>query len=227
MSSRALLDSNREPYDLKEFATRVPPTTPIGVYTNKEAESINDLKLAAHGQPIVHCWAKHFSTKSTRQGASQRSCLESKENLKLERLVKLSIGAPVMLLGNLATELGLVNGSIGTVYDILYNVHANEGTINPQATLTQACNAHPMLAIPIVLVQFPSYKGESFLPYVPHVVPILTTKETNSTNSWVRQQLSLRAAYAMTIHKLQGMTLSALALDLSNASQRGLAYVGI
>ena len=69
---------------------------------------------------------------------SQASCLNG-EDMKLDLVVELSISTPVMLIDNVATELGLVNGSVGIVHDIMYNVSGRDGVVNPQATREEAC----------------------------------------------------------------------------------------
>ena len=139
--------------------------------------------------------------------------------------MELSISASVMLIDNVATELGLVNGLVGIVHDIMYNVSGRNGVINLQAIREEACEV--LLAIPIVLVKFLSYTGQSFIFGVDHIVPIRYIKESNDTNTFFRLQLPLRLAYAMTIHKCQEMTLPSLALDLSSAHARRLSYVAI
>jgi hypothetical protein len=135
LNSCALLAPGGKPYELGKFAHKVPMGTPIGVFTNL---NINNSKLLMHRAPIVTCLARHTFT-NTNSACSQRACLNSSENLKLEPVVCLSIDAPVMLLGNLATELGLVNGFVGTVYNILYNTHSTDKMINPSNSQRSMC----------------------------------------------------------------------------------------
>ena len=223
LNSRVLWNTTGCEFSLPSFASKIPPLTPIAVFTNAAVDIINNNRLKAHNMPIVNSWAKHTFT--ARNGVrSQVSCLNANA-MKLDALVQLSIAAPVMLIDNIATELGLVNGSIGIIHDIMYDTSGQDGIVNPQANREEACESQ--LAIPIVLVKFPSYTGQSFITGVDHIVPIHYVKENNETNTFFRLQLPLRLAYAMTIHKCQGMTLSSLALDLSNATARGLSYVGI
>lgn len=231
LNTRVLSNPRGEPYDLIQFADRIPVGVPVAAFTNGEVESINTHKLIASGNPIVNCWARHHFSSKSGQKLNNASCLTSStHNLKLtlEACVSISVGSPVMLIKNLATELGLVNGSIGIVFDIMYDTTLRDGPINPQASLEDACAANPMLAQPVVLVRFPTYRGASFITTEEKIVPICPVQETTKNGaSWSRAQLPLRVAYAMTIHKVQGMTLPGIALDLSRAKQRGLAYVGI
>jgi len=82
-----------------------------------------------------------------------------------------------------------------------------------------------MLALPILLVKFTSYRGESFLADEPNIVPIVPFVDTGK--GYIRYQLPVRAAYAMMLHKVQEMTLSSLVLDFSQSREREVAYVGI
>lgn len=229
LNSRALTQANGDPYSLQDFSDRLPLSTPVGVYSNKEVATINDHRLSHQPNPLVNCWAKH-SWPPSGDRMTNAKCLNHKKSLSmpLDPCVTIAVGAPVMLLKNLVVELGLVNGSIGTVYDIMYNT-VDDGPINPQATKAQAAESRPMLAQPIVLVKFTGYRGDTFVPGEEKIVPIqaIDYRCTDDGNSFTRWQLPLRLAYSITIHKLQGMTLDTIALDLSSAKGRGLAYVGI
>ena len=116
----------------------------------------------------------------------------------LQRKVYLGINARVMLTSNVWTEKGLVNGAIGVVKAICF-----EGDQVPPAM--PAC----------VIVQFPQYEGPSFEPdrYGPHCVPITPLESSWSQKAkggfaWCsRTQLPLKLAWAITIHKSQGLTI--------------------
>lgn len=118
----------------------------------------------------------------------------------LQRKVYLGIGARVMLTSNLWTTKGLVNGSVGNVKAICFG-----GTDAPPSM--PAC----------VVVHFPQYEGPSFREdlYGPRCVPI-TPLETQwfardqkakSPAQCTRIQLPLKLAWAITIHKSQGLTI--------------------
>ena len=113
-----------------------------------------------------------------------------------------AIGAEVMLTANLWTEAGLVNGSCGIIDNI----------IKPEDDRI----AH------IVMVNFLGYRGPSLSPSRLNVVPVTQIRTTNSN----RFPLSL--AWAITIHKSQGMTLDRITVDLGcNKFASGLTFVAL
>ena len=112
--------------------------------------------------------------------------------------ILISKGAKVMLTMNLWPSVGLCNGSTGTIIDIIYVEN----------------HAPPDLPI-AVLVKFDYYSGPSFAN-MPSCVPVpLMTATVNIENSLLEsQQLPLTLAWALTIHKSQGMTLEKAWIDI-------------
>ena len=125
----------------------------------------------------------------------------------------LGTGATVMLTANLAVQLGLVNGARGTVVAVVYA----PGTAPP--------------ALPVsVVVRFEGYTGPSLAAW-PGCVPIAPLKRTwtdhDGTTRW-RLQVPLVLAWAVTIHKSQGMSLDGAALDAGEKEfAAGLTFVGV
>jgi ATP-dependent DNA helicase PIF1 len=110
-------------------------------------------------------------------------------------------GAQVMLLKNLDTEGGLTNGTRGVV-DCM--VETEEEGLVPR-------------------VLFETKNG---------LCSKVMTKETFSLESFgkvvaSRSQYPLRLAYAITIHKCQGMTLNKVELSLGNVFEYGQSYVAL
>ena len=94
------------------------------------------------------------------------------------------------------TEQGLVNGSMGTIAAILYR-----------------SGGPPDLPIAVV-VRFdkyngPTWGGERCVP----IAPISRLWKTGN-REMSRQQLPLKLAWAITVHKLQGLTLDRAVIDL-------------
>lgn len=121
-----------------------------------------------------------------------------------------------MLTENLWTKQGLVNGALGTVYDISWDADKDPSTQPPDH----------------VLVQFDQYHGPSFNnnDRIPAVVPIFrSTREFTRGNKICRRsQFPLTVAYAVTIHKTQGLTVDRAVLNIAEGDfAQGQSYVAV
>ena len=162
-------------------------------------------KLQSLNQPVATVKARH-------SGGAQT--LSSDEMGGLEPVIYLTKGARVMLTMNIWTEVGLCNGALGTVIDFVY---AKD-------------QAPPTLPI-CVLVQFDEdYSGPSASTRFPRCVPISPVAQVsqNVGQRCERIQLPLRLAWAMTIHKSQGLTLKKAWVDLGTSERTvGMTYVAL
>ena len=137
---------------------------------------------------------------------------EEVDNLPTELL--LCIGAQVMLTTNLWTKKGLVNGLIGTITDILWDTGQDPSVNMPS----------------LLLVCFNEYSGPGFPLYKSKVIPIfpVTRQFVYKGVPCTRKQFPLRLAYAITVHKSQGLTLSRVVLNIDQKEHYlGLSYVAI
>jgi len=118
----------------------------------------------------------------------------------LEKVLNLCIGAKVMLKRNKSVESGLVNGALGTVVDF----SENKGVIQQ------------------VLVKF---------DWLENPVPVLRescTFEVLKCVFYTRKQFPLMLAFALTIHKSQGMSLQCAIIDAgSSCFGTGMVYVAL
>jgi ATP-dependent DNA helicase PIF1 len=118
-----------------------------------------------------------------------------------------------MLTMNLWPSVGLCNGATGTIIDFIYQVEQQP----------------PHLPI-AVIVQFDDYNGPSISDTLHSCVPIcpVTVSAQLSEGVHERQQLPLRLAYALTIHKSQGLTLPKAWVDIGKSEKTpGISYVAI
>ena len=134
---------------------------------------------------------------------------------------------------NIDVSDGLTNGVFGTVSHIVTNTH-------------QGKDGEMVEEVRVVLVRFDSERvgreahAKSVYENIDReAVPISKTEVTFSTKkngsdinrnriNVIRKQFSLILAWAVTIHKVQGMTMDRIVVDMSPSKgrfQRGQAYV--
>ena len=158
-------------------------------FQNEDVALFNYNRLTALNQPIARINARHSSSLAKTATAD--------DVLGLEPF--LAKGAKVMLTMNLWTDVGLCNGATETVIHFIY-----------------APNHHPPDLPVAVIVKFDNYRGPSIMPSLSNCVPICTISVTSQTLDGMheRQQLPLKLAWAMTIHKSQGLTLPKAWIDI-------------
>ena len=186
--------------DLSEFddATRL-------FYSNEQVANYNHEQLIKLANPIAHINARHSSAVAKKMPSDEMSGLEP--------VVFLAKGARVMLTMNLWSSVGLCNGATGTIVDIVFQNNQNP----------------PDLPI-AVIVNFENYRGPHFSEEQPMCVPIcpITVSSQTEGSFHERQQLPLRLAWALTIHKSQGLTLSKAWIDIGKSERTaGVSYVAI
>ncbi|XP_028414077.1 ATP-dependent DNA helicase PIF1-like [Dendronephthya gigantea] len=141
-----------------------------------------------------------FGSRHSGRGASAATLMKQ----VVWKLLFLSTKAEVMLTCNLWAEVGLCNGSFGTIEQFWFA--ENMGPPN----------------LPIaVLVHFPAYSGPAFLQECSKCIPVPPRLfEWMADGKYLsRQQLPLRLRYAMTIHKSQGQTLTKAVVDLGKGER--------
>lgn len=81
-----------------------------------------------------------------------------------------------------------------------------------------------------IIVKFDDYSGPSIIDSIPGYVPICPITVISQTLDGVheRQQLPLKLAWAITIHKSQGLTLPKAWIDIGQTERTaGISYVAI
>ena len=128
----------------------------------------------------------------------------------------LAVGAKVMLTVNVDVSDGLVNGARGTVADII------KTSGNVSLVLVNFNNSR----VGVTAIQKSHYRQQH-----PHAVPISRREATfrigwNKTAEVSRTQFPLVLSWATTIHKVQGLTLDKIVVDMKGGRfTAGQAYV--
>ena len=191
--------------------SRKPPPTdaivPTKLYcTNRNVDEENARRLGA--LPGAHVdVAAHDVWKGPAPNADARKqCNDKADKSNAPPTLRLKVGAQVILLKNMP-DLGLVNGSRGVVKSF-----APTDVVIKELRLSQ---------FPCPVVEFAN-------GVVHRVAPVSGWYPANSSNAaLVRTQLPLRLAWALTVHKSQGMTLERLQVELAGAFEFGQSYVAL
>lgn len=214
-----LRDGPISPENWQFLLTRAKDYLPAGIwqefdralrlyFRNEEVREYNWTRLRELGSPVMKIEAKNVG-----KGAKDAS-LEDAGRLDQELL--LSRGSRVMLTWNRWTSEGLVNGAMGTLYDLIWD----EGVQDPFTTMPA-----------ITLVEMDDYHGPGSINIDGvHVVPIAPTY-----HQWVidgvvctRTQFPFTLAFAITVHKCQGLTLPKVVLKFSRKDDTtGQSYVAL
>ena len=113
-------------------------------------------------------------------------------------------GQRVMLTSNLWVSAGLVNGSLRQVVDIFYK-----------------SQHHPPQLPTFFVVNFQKYIGPAWDTNNPTFLPIPPIQRG------ARTQIPLKMAWALTIHKSQGMTLPKATIDIGTMERQGLTFTAL
>ncbi|GIQ86110.1 DNA helicase, partial [Kipferlia bialata] len=183
----------------------------------------------------------HETGKQENKDALDKSCMAP-------RVLTLKIGCQVLLLQNLDTLAGLVNGTSGIVQDVEWRKTWNApnsgarakigpggskaspvmriSTMRPDSNMSTGKKENVSVSLDVVkhsvrvLVDF-GKRGYKWLE--PHKWSISVGKQVKAS----RQQIPCMVAYACTIHKAQGMTLENAVIDLGGTFAAGQAYVAL
>ena len=174
-------------------------------FTTEEVRQTNFDKLAATNQSIKRIKACH-------RGQNAAKATKDKAD-NLSPNIYVCIRAQVMLTTNLWTKVGLVNGSIGSIYNIAWDPRQD-----------------PALMPSIILIKFDEYIGPEFLCCPQGIVPMFSiTRQFDFKGiACSCTYFPLRLAYTITVHKSQGLTLPKVGLNLNCREHcLGLSYVAV
>jgi hypothetical protein len=126
-----------------------------------------------------------------------------------------------MDLKELSKRYGSIKEQIPRVISLLLSLSSLMAT---QVSCAQ--EDHSYIAHPIIGPQTPGWDGidPSWVP----IIPVTAHWDTRTGKSLARTQLPLTMAWAITIHKSQGLTLERVVVDLGHADfSSGLSFVAI
>ena len=178
---------------------------------NQAADRINEAKLNG-------LKSDQFFRYECKDGGSDLNMVSNLEKMTtFPTSLPLKIGAQVMLLKN-QSQSDLVNGSCGVVVEFK-PANANDvGMLLGKDVKTQL---RPETMLPVVrfangitaMIGLDVFKVESSVP--------------GGHDRARREQLPIRLAWAITVHKAQGMSIDYLQVDLRSVFEAGHAYVAL
>ena len=191
---------------------------------NEGVNAINEEKLALinNNEFLLEATAKTQTQKTLKPRTDASGAIR---NTPLQKILKLKIGARIMLTYNIDTCDCLTNGTFGEVIGFEFNEMDKVTRVivnfdNEASGRERRKNHvelqrihHPKLATPIDKIEF-SYS--------------LSKKPRSATSNAVALQFPLRLAFAATAHKIQGSTIkkpNCLVVDLRTVMQAAQAYV--
>ena len=189
---------------MNQTPTNVQDQTPFAsalhlIPTVEDVVDHNVAQLHASGQPIATIKAVHTGANAAKASADDAGGLEA--------VICLAKSARVMLTSNLWVDVGLVNGAMGTIQAICYR-----------------SGGPPDLPI-AVMVRFDSYSGPTLHDGTVPITPLRRTWSSSGVQC-SRLQLPLKLAWAVTIHKSQGLTLNKVVIHVGNREfSAGLTFV--
>ncbi|ESA43436.1 PIF1, variant [Neurospora crassa OR74A] len=205
--------------------------------TRSEARSVNNREFSKlKGKPrVFNCidefhWNRELHPELEYLGENNPDgTLKALQEQVLEPKVELEVGMPVVLFQNLDVAKGLVNGSQGVVIGF-ERVSFIGFKTNPEVTSDPEFSSALALAFirgiqdeECPVVDFPNGVTKRIDP----IIRIVEYGREPPHTLLARVQLPLGPAWAMTIHRSQGLTMDGVVVDLSKAFAMGQTYVAL
>ena len=187
---------------------------------NKPVDQYNDAKLYMTENPLVTLIAHNEYPSTASQHDIQKAlCKTSSETGGLYYKIKLKVDARVMLTTNLNVEDRLINGQMGKVTYIQFN----QLSLNPQIIYVKFDDINAGKET-IRKSADPYATENNVVPLVPVFSKITVKGDCSSLPAIKRTQFPLTLAWACTIHKVQGLTLSKVVFSFELFNQRQFNY---
>ena len=208
------------------------PNGVLHVYARNEHCNVRNEKMLNRLDAPLYSVKAEDSVQDIKVDMSQvdLSLLPTSKTGNLPLMLLLKVGARVFVSSNIDVSDGLTNGVFGSVSGIISSSHVNE-------------KGEKIDQVRVVLVRFDSdrvgkeakakslYKGIDVeaVPISKSEVAFKTsTSDHRKTVSIIRKQFPLILSWAVTIHKVQGMTMDQIVVDMTKSKGRftkGQAYV--
>lgn len=181
--------------------------------TKLKVTELNDQRLFDNCIPVVKIKAMHSG-----RNAHQR---KEEDCRGLAKSIIIGRGCRIMITANLWTAAGIVNGATGTVKDIIWGDDCTDHRNTFPSVIMVKLDSFTMTT------PFGSRSDPTDCNWVP--IPSCTQKWYNGAQQCSRRQFPIRLAYAMTIHKSQGLTLDKVKLYIEGKRDRqnGLTYTAL
>ena len=168
---------------------------PVKLYCkNIDVNKFNEKKLKDINKPL--------KTFNALDSGDEHYFKSFDKNCPAPKELRLKEGAQVILLKNLDTENGLVNGSVGVVQSF-----SNSGI------LVKFCNGKTgVIELDEWTIKEQNIGFDKKITY-----RVVAT----------RKQIPLKLAYAVTVHRAQGLTLDRAEVDLNEAFSAGMVYTAL
>jgi ATP-dependent DNA helicase PIF1 len=178
--------------------------------TKEKVRIYNHTKLRDLSVPVVNITASHT-------GHKKAVDVSTEEAGNLQPILSVSINATVMLRENLWVSKGLVNGRTGFVRNVVWGGHVTSPRIESPDML---------------LLYIPGYNGPCYKEVNGEkLVPIYQSKREfmyRGHQACTRTQFPVVLAYAMTVHKSQGLSIDKAVLNITDREfVPGLTYVAV
>ena len=152
--------------------------------------------------------------KAVHTGGREAKNANSDVAMGLEAELLIAKDCHVMLIANLWTEAGLVNGSMGIVQDVLFEEQGSPALLKA------------------VFIKFEKYTGPTITTLegekVVPIAPIKRSWEGKNGTTCFRLQVPICLTWGITVHKSQGLTLEKANIDIGkNEFAAGLTFVAL
>ncbi|KAI8496727.1 hypothetical protein Bbelb_253820 [Branchiostoma belcheri] len=193
------------------------PKDALHIFSTNIAVAEHNDKMLRLRCPDVRCFEASDFVKDPTTGSMKRRDLARGGKDDLPDVVKVGVGARVMLSRNVNVADGLVNGAFGTVS----GVAGGQDDAREVATVFVQFDNPKMGALERQKSAVPSS-----LPV--NSVPVRQIEDNLNNKSKVkRNQIPLKLAWGCTVHKVQGMTTDEVVVSMKKVFVSGMAYVAL